>query len=311
MILERSRFRELCFATLILAMATALALSPDAYLPMLARAFMLQWAAGFAFVAAITALRGRWWMTFAALFGAIIVLLQVRVPVLLASDGGTGPALRIAHMNVLQPNARHAEVVRSALASDADVICVQEVSPEWARALITGLGGSYPYQHIEPRTNCYGIALFSREPFTSVRTLVVQGSPFVEAIVRVGERSIRVLAVHASSPISYAHFQRRNAQLAALASNVAANDTPTVVVGDLNTVHWDQAYARFCTRSGLRPLAGAELRSWPSVGPVALIPIDHVLVSRDLAFIALKTFKLPGSDHRGLLAELQLKAHAR
>lgn len=307
----RSKQRELVFATLLLALATALALAPDAYVPMLARAFLLQWAAAFAMAALLATLRKRWWIASAAVLGTVMVLVQVRTPAVELVRVGDGAPLRILHMNVLQPNEQHADAVARALGSDADLISVQEVGPEWAADLAAGLRERYPYQHIEPRTNCYGIALFSRIPFQEVHTVVVAGSPFIEAVVRAGEQPVRVLAVHASSPISYGHFRRRNAQLELLAGHVAATDTPTVLIGDLNTVHWDRAYGRFCARSGLAPTGGTDQRTWPSVGPLALIPLDHLLVSPGVSPVSVNTFDVPGSDHRGLLAELRITAHAR
>ena len=308
---RRSRSRELVFATLVLALATALAMAPDAYLPMLARAFMVQWAAALVLLALVAGLRKRWWILFSGLFAAFLVIMQVRVPSLRPALNGSGSALRIAQMNVLQPNLHHDEVVRCALASEAAMISFQEVSPEWAVALSSALRATYPYSHIETRTNCYGIALFSRVPFLSVRTLEIEGAPFVDALVRLDERTVRVLAVHATSPTSYAEFTRRNAQFDALARNVSEADLPTVVIGDLNTVPWDHAYERFCRRSGMRALDAPDLRTWPAIGPLALIPLDHALTSDHLASAAVSTFHIPGSDHRGLLADLQLTTLAR
>ncbi len=308
---DRSRSRELLFAMLVLASATALALSPDAYLPMLARAFMLQWAVVFTVVAFFAVLRKHWWLVLSGLFAAVIVLLQVRLPVVSPGAVGSGPALRIAQMNVLQPNLRHEEVIRCALSSGAELISFQEVSPEWAEALINGLDEAYPYRHVEARTDCYGIALFSRRPFVAVRTLVVKGSPFVDALIRSDGRTVRVLAVHATSPTSYAEFGRRNAQFDALAVHIASADLPTIVIGDLNTVPWDRAYGRFCRLAGMRALDIPDLRTWPAIGPIALIPLDHALASRDLASSAVNTFPIPGSDHRGLLTDLHLTSHAR
>lgn len=308
---NRSRSRELLFAMLVLASATALALAPDAYLPMLARAFMLQWAVVFTVVSLFAVLRKRWWLVLSGLFAAVMVLLQVRVPVVSPGGVGSGPALRIAQMNVLQPNLRHEEVIRCALSSNAELISFQEVSPVWAAALEDGLGGVYPYCHVEARTDCYGIALFSRSPFISVRTLVVEGSPFVDALVRSDGQTIRVLAVHATSPTSYAEFGRRNAQFDVLAARIASADLPTIVIGDLNTVPWDRAYGRFCRRADIRALDTPDLRSWPAIGPIVLIPLDHALASRDLASSAINTFPIPGSDHRGLLTDLHFISHAR
>ncbi len=202
-------------------------------------------------------------------------------------------------------------MIRCAIASNAELISFQEVSPEWAEALSNGLGEAYPYRHIEARTDCYGIALFSRKPFVRVRTLVVEGSPFVDALVRSDGRTVRVLAVHATSPTSYAEFGRRNAQFDVLASHITSADLPTIVIGDLNTVPWDRAYGRFCRRAAIRSLDTPDLRSWPAIGPIALIPLDHVLASRELASATVNTFHIPGSDHRGLLTDLHLNSHAR
>lgn len=310
MIAYRREVREVVFSTSLVAGATALAFAPDAYLPMLARAFLVQWGVAFAAVALLAVWRRRWWVALGGALSAVLAFVQVQAPEDAMFSSTDGPVLRIAHMNVLQPNMEHAAAVERALESDADVISVQEVGPEWAGDLAAGLLAKYPYQFIEPRTNCYGIALFSRIPFIAVRTITLQGSPFIEAQLAVEGRPVRLLAVHTSSPISYGHFQRRNAQLHALARNVAVTDTPTVVVGDLNTVHWDQAYTRFCAVSGLRPTGGTDHRTWPSLGPFALIPLDHLLISKGVASRSLHTFNIPGSDHRGLLAELRITGHA-
>ncbi|HRH39321.1 MAG TPA: endonuclease/exonuclease/phosphatase family protein, partial [Flavobacteriales bacterium] len=117
-------------------------------------------------------------------------------------------------------------------------------------------------------------------------------------------RAVRLFAVHATSPGSFGHFRRRNEQLKALAEIVRNSGAPTFVIGDLNTVHWDGAYQRFCARSGMRPINSPFTITWPSVGPFALIPLDHALVSAEVDPSVLRSFNVSGSDHRGLYAEL-------
>jgi len=295
---------------LMLVGSTGLAFAPDAYLPMLARAFLLQWCVCFICVGAFLMLRRRWWSGLTAVFCAVTLVPQVSSPEHATLTTKPGTKLKVLHMNVLQPNAAFEAAISDALKSGADVISVQEVGPEWGEALRSGLGAMYPYAHIEPRTNCYGIALFSKRPFTRVGTIVVQGSPFIEAVIDVDGQPLRLLAVHATSPISYAHFQRRNRQLDHLARYVAQSATATLLVGDLNTVPWDSAFERFCNRAGLAPTAGTEQRTWPSIGPLALIPLDHLLISRTMSTSSIVTFHIAGSDHRGLLAEVTIAAHA-
>src|SRR5690606_33147682 len=169
-----------------------------------------------------------------------------------------------------------------------------------------GLGGAYPHALIVPRNDCYGIALFSKLPLEDVQVHEMVGAPFIEAVVRTPEGPVRLFAVHASSPHTYRNFRRRNAQLARLAEDIAASPVPTVVVGDLNTVHWDHAFRKFRKRSGLLPVNGTSLHTWPSIGPVALIPLDHVLVPSGAGARSVWRFRIPGSDHRGLVADVRI-----
>lgn len=308
--IHRAARGQLILVCALLALTCTLVFAPDAYLPMLVRSFLLWWAIGLLLLGAIAAWRKYWWLSLTCAVCSAAIMVQMHIPTALATEADHAPGLRVAHMNVWQMNTDHASAISAVLASDPDLISVQEVSPEWAAALAHGLERTHPYRHVVPQTNCYGIALFSRFPLLHARTIEIAGSQFIEAEVMVSGRPIRVLAVHATSPISYAHFCRRNAQLVALADRIAASDLPTLLIGDLNTVHWDQAYQRFCARSGARPVNSPYQITWPSVGPLAMIPLDHALVSGGLSSSSITSFKVAGSDHRGLVAEVHI-SHAR
>lgn len=299
---------QLTSAALVLLVSVLVALAPDAYLPMLVRAFLVPIIGSAIVLTVMAAWRRRWWLTGAASLGSLMMLAQVVTPSSIEDGPATiaqeGAALRVFHMNVLQPNTSYAQAIAQALQSEADIISVQEIDPRWAAELRTVLGSQYPFFHLEPRQNCYGIALFSKLPFEKVETLENAGAPFIEAWLNVGGDPIRLIAVHATSPISYGHFRRRNEQLQALGDLLSCGDTSTIVVGDLNTVPWDQAFRRFCTQAGLRSGAPSVHRTWPSIGPFAAIPLDHILVSEDLATSDFATVDIPGSDHRGLYAAL-------
>lgn len=297
-------------AVLLLALATALAFAPDAYLPMLARAFLLPGALLLGVLALVSVVRRKWWVAQSALAGAAMLAGQLSTPSVPTAMMSRPPDIRVFHMNVWQPNNAYTAAIERALASDADVISVQEVAPCWAEALVHGLADRYPYAHIEPRDNCYGIALFSRIPFHEVRTITLHGTPMIEALFTMNERPVRLLAVHATSPISYVHFQQRNRQLQALGHHLAQDDTATVLIGDLNTVPWDRAYQRLCTRAGLCSTTSVGQRTWPSIGPLAMIPLDHLLISPGIVLSGLSTVHVPGSDHKGLLADIYLPSHA-
>lgn len=297
--------REFYWTVLVLILACIITFAPDVYLLMLVRAFIVPASGAALLIALFAGLRRKWWLAQGTLVAAAL-LLQGGYMASRAESPANGKAdLRILHMNVLQPNTAYQATITRALASDADLISVQEVGPEWAVALAQGLRTSYLYAHVEPRTNCYGIALFSRVPFLEVRTFHVNGAPFIEACFDHHGKPVRVVAVHASSPISYGHFKRRNAQLAHLGASLSPGDIATIVVGDLNTVTWDGAFKRLCRRSGLRSISDGGHRTWPRIGPFAIIPLDHVLVSPWIS-ATVSTEEIPGSDHRAVLADLKL-----
>ncbi|MBK8226650.1 MAG: endonuclease/exonuclease/phosphatase family protein [Flavobacteriales bacterium] len=296
--------RQLIFSSLLLALTCGLAFAPDAYLTMLARAFTLWWAIGFGVTALVVLWKRWWWASFSSAMASAMLLPVLHMPGLDMVEATGSPDLRVAHLNVLQPNSRHADVLAAIRHADADLVSLQEVSPQWAAALGKGLGEDFSYQLVMPRTNCYGIALFSRLPLHNARVIVLAGAPFIEAEVEADGRRVRLLIAHATSPGSPGQFARRNAQLGALADRIARSALPSVLIGDLNTVHWDDAYRRLCADSGLRPLNHPRMATWPSIGPLAFIPLDHALVRGPIRASTIHSFEIPGSDHRGLLADL-------
>jgi endonuclease/exonuclease/phosphatase (EEP) superfamily protein YafD len=195
-------------------------------------------------------------------------------------------------------------VVRLALASDADVISFQEVSPAWAEALKHALAETYPFFEVVPNDHCYGIALFSRRPVRGMQVHRLCGSPVIEAELTTEGEAVHVFTVHATSPGSLGEHRERNAQLRQLAGMVRARGDRTIVVGDLNTVSWDRAMWGLCAESGLRLGSVPVVPTFPSVLGLALIPIDHVLTTPGTSVVRSDTFVIPGSDHRGLIADI-------
>lgn len=285
-----------------LALAVVLAFAPSTWPTMMLRSFLPQWLMLFTLAALWSLLRRRWRDGLMAAAGSLMIAPMIRPP------GGTGSSLpdgglRIAHFNVLQSNDRQDAAIATMLRSNADLIGVQEVDPVWAAALIRGLSERYPYHVVEPRTNCYGIALFSRVPLRDARVVRLAASPVIAATAMINGEPVRTLFVHTSSPGSPSHFAARNAQLDLLAREVHASPHPVLVVGDLNATPWDRDLRRFLASTGLRSHSTAGDPTFPVVAHMALIPIDHVLSPPDV-IVHQRSVHLPGSDHRGLIADV-------
>jgi endonuclease/exonuclease/phosphatase (EEP) superfamily protein YafD len=78
-------------------------------------------------------------------------------------------------------------------------------------------------------------------------------------------------------------------------------------VGDLNATPWQPGFRKL-TKAGWRDAAdvvGQGLRpTWPSWAPLALAPLDHVLVSGAVGVSGADTTDIRGSDHRALIVTL-------
>jgi endonuclease/exonuclease/phosphatase (EEP) superfamily protein YafD len=214
--------------------------------------------------------------------------------------------MTLGQLNVHEANDRFPEVVAAALASHADVLSVQEVDGRWWKALETGLGQAYPWRIHGSGERNYGIALFSRLPLENAEVVDLDGLPAVRAVVQVNEARVVVWAVHLRSPESATDLAQRNRQWHSLATLVQAEHGPLCLVGDLNTVPWDEGYEGFKQRTGMEGGGQDLIPTWPALAGSALIPLDHILASGGCSVEQGRTFGIPGSDHLGLLARIAL-----
>jgi len=286
---------------IVWVIAVCVVFSPSTWISMMARSFLPQWTMIFAATGVWLALRRHTRPGWSLIGGALLMASQL--------GGRTGVVeapidLRVAQFNVLQTNRSHAEVIASIRASDADLVSVQEVDVEWDAVLRNGLADRYPVHLIEPRSKCYGIALFSKVPLKDAQVLMLAASPAIEATVSTPRGDVRIFAVHASSPGSPGHYRARNRQFELLAEHVVRTKGATVVIGDLNAAPWDRDLLQFRACTGLRSNASLGAPTFPSVAHLALIPIDHVLTSARARVVHERTVHVHGSDHRGLVADI-------
>lgn len=291
----------------LLTVAVVIAFAPDAFLPMLLRSWLPLWIAGYAAVLCWLLMRHRWAASLTCGIALILLAIQASPSADPVTGKTEGPFIRIAHLNVLQTNAQYNDVLGAIASLDADVLCIQEVNSNWHTVLIGALSDDYPYHRISPRENCYGIALFSRIPFEAAEVINLQRSPAVDALFSLGKGKLRVIAVHATSPQDARAFDRRNAQLDQLAKRVGSASGPCVVIGDLNATPWDRALQRTCAMSRMTSTATISAPTWPAVIGLPLIPIDHLLIPASVELRDHRTFIIPGSDHRGIVADLTLR----
>jgi endonuclease/exonuclease/phosphatase (EEP) superfamily protein YafD len=260
---------------------------------------------------------GRRWVLTILTAVLCVVLIAIQAPRYLGPEQSAVPAaaVRVLTANLGLGQADPRAVVE--LARDAaDVLAVQEMTPEAAAGLsAAGLDAMFPHRIIDPRERAGGIGIWSRYPIVESGPIGGFSLSMLRARLQVPGVVIdpTVVAVHLAAPwiqpIDYWRQDLARFPDTLRESARAAGTGAVIVAGDFNSTA-DMLPFRRLLWEGYRDAAeqaGAGMtRTFPNRRwrpPV--IGIDHVLVHNCVAMSA-RTVVLPGSDHRGLVATVEV-----
>ncbi|MEM7229526.1 MAG: endonuclease/exonuclease/phosphatase family protein [Planctomycetota bacterium] len=223
-------------------------------------------------------------------------------------DAAREQVVRVFLSNVLGWNHETQAMLEQIRDEDPDIIVIQEYRNHWEDALAT-LADRWPYAHGRLRSDAFGMLVLSKTPFDAeVRMFGVKEDSVVGTLTLHGE-SVSFLAIHPKPPKSRATSNRRDLLLRNVREHIGQPDGPTIVAGDFNATMWSAPYQRFVRDTGLRNARQGfgVLPTWPSQLPVVMrIPIDHVLVTRDITVADFRIGDACGSDHLPVIVDLIL-----
>jgi len=216
------------------------------------------------------------------------------------------PVLRVMQANVYLTNPDTKPFVDWVKKRQPDVIVVQEVPHAW-KPVLESLS-DYPHHRVLPSSDSFGIAVLSKHPFESVtRPEAISDTPSLDARIKWQGQVVRLIAVHPIPPLTPHLSARRDARLAKLSKMVGGDTQPALLVGDFNATPWSTGGAAV-KKAGLT-FASPLTPTWPSIlGPLALLPLDHVAVNK--RWFVIKNERGPdiGSDHFPIDVTLKLIA---
>ncbi|MFJ8586398.1 endonuclease/exonuclease/phosphatase family protein [Streptomyces sp. NPDC093595] len=216
--------------------------------------------------------------------------------------------LRVLAANVEFGGATR-ELLRVIHRERPDLVFVTECDP----ACVRTLGTAYPHRAQVAGEGSTGSVILSAHPLTPGPALPsLMGMP--GATARIAGREVRLRLAHPMPPLPGQDGVWKR-ELGLLRDDAArhARGGPLLVAGDFNATQDHAAFRAVLDAGALHDaarLAGAfRTPSWPQ-GAGLLPPyaqIDHVLVGGDdLSVRGARFLDLPGTDHRALLADLDL-----
>jgi len=257
--------------------------------------------------------RGRRRVSTAALVICLVgVLLHAAllVPSYAGSHASGKADVTVLTANLRLGHAHPAALLRLLDDQHADVVVLEEVTPEIYTALARGEHG-YSYSAGRPAPGAFGTIVLSRYPLEQVAQLPVSKGAWQMRVA--APKPFELIGLHTSQPLI--GYDQWRADHDDLRRAVAAIHGPLVVAGDFNAT-LDHRPMRQLLGEGLSDAARQANSGWQPTWPGAadaagalpfqlgVMALDHVLVSHQLSAISTRTFLVPGSDHRALLARL-------
>ena len=229
--------------------------------------------------------------------------------------------LKILSANVHSSNLDHASLLALIGRERPDVVLLMELTSDWIDALAP-LRATYPVrQVVADDAGNFGIGVWSRLPADDARLVVRQHRvepslddvAHAELTLRLNGHRVRVVGVHPLPPLVPRMSAARDDLLRAIADEVAADASPTIVAGDLNATRYCRITRDVCSRAGLRDAMPGVRFSWPTTaaGFALGIKIDQILASREWRVVDAHAGPNVGSDHLPMIATLQLARDAR
>jgi endonuclease/exonuclease/phosphatase (EEP) superfamily protein YafD len=223
-----------------------------------------------------------------------------------------GEVLEVTFLNAKFSGADVDAVVAYLQGREDDLVVLAATTQRWVQAFQSADTALTPVMGPD-RIPLLELTVLARDP-NRVDAEVLQPTDdprswLVQIEVEVDGRPVRVLGTHPVSPLTPARAARRDAHLRWMATYLAQEDGPVVVVGDLNATPWSSHHRRLLTEADLIDSQRAHglQPSWPApTGPLGL-PIDHVLHSDEVTVINRELGPSFGSDHRSVHARLVLR----
>jgi len=196
---------------------------------------------------------------------------------------------KVYNANVLSSNMSHELILKQILLQSPDVITLQEFSPSLKQSLMV-LDDLYPYQVLQPRSDNFGIALYSKWPIIEQNILNFKPLklPTIDALIE-AHSLIRVITTHPVPPLNQSMFDARNQHMKELAHYIESKSEFLILTGDFNNTPFAYSFKQFLKQTQLHQARAHNgiNATWPSAFNYLgiSIAIDHILLSPELAVL--------------------------
>lgn len=185
-------------------------------------------------------------------------------------------------------------------AQDPDFISLQEVSKR-NFPLLAKLAQTHPSQNFCDFAAVGRVAVASKWPMTAGSAYCGKTGGMAAMQVKTPDGPVWVVSLHLHWP----YPMGQAAQVKRLMSDLATLSGPVVLGGDFNMVPWSNTMRRITSATNTQRIGTPKL-SFPLLGDLYRIPIDHILVNANSKLSDTSLRPQLGSDHYGVLGRFSI-----
>ena len=219
---------------------------------------------------------------------------------------------KVMSYNVLGSNTNYESLIELVNKEQPDILVLQEVNEIWDENLIK-LYSQYKNIHKKIKSDNFGIVFLTNYDVLSSEGVYYDPNkrlPSISIKLLINDKEYNIIGTHPVPAVSNRSFKSRNTSLMNMVSN-DFNKTKSIIIGDLNTSMWSNIYKDFTFIGNLKNTReGFGINnSWSTNLHMFLfqVPIDHILVTKDISVHSFNVLKDIGSDHYPIISELVLQ----
>lgn len=213
-----------------------------------------------------------------------------------------GSSISVATFNLANSNDNFDSTLSMILNSGADLIALQEVTPDWANYIEnnTYIQKRYPFDTALIRMDFFGMSILSKYKFLTIDTFQYEGIPNFIGMIHHDSlnENINFISSHTTPPVSIGAYKKIYAHLQVIGEKAVNMKGPVLVLGDYQVVPWsDEILALKQT---------GKLSDSRRDMPTTYFPHDHIFYSNALKCLDFQSISSQKTTHLGIIGKYQL-----
>ena len=225
----------------------------------------------------------------------------------------TSDFLKVAHFNAQDLGTEADGTLKIIEDIDADVIFVQELTPQWDKVIQEKFSKKYPKHKCFVRIDLYGMGIFSKHDFVQLDTFMYDNIPNLIGSLRKknDEKVYHFVSSHITPPLNRIGLERMNQHLKVISDKVNGINEPVLAIGNFNTVAWSNELQSFKKETHMVESRRGGLGPFPTASSMLQTPMKFIFHTEELNCVSFGNINNQDAQEVGIFGIYQLSKNKR